>query len=157
MQRKNETDRSGRSSSELKNDIERYTEFIKLIELNKLVVEEVHFKRESWELFKNINVNVSIKKTEILNEIDSFIRTRIFYNIELVSEQKIIMSFDISYLIFFISKEVEKANKYLEDEKIKEIFLKRQLNKIAWSYLRNDFQIALTKVGFESVPLPLLR
>lgn len=138
--------------------LKKFAELLNVIELFDFLTESQSFKRRSWNILKDLKVEIS-SSSEILNleDIGRTIETKTFFDVLLKDDEKEIMRFSSTYLIIFTNKDPDKVKELLTDKNVKELFLDKQLPKIAWSFLRSDYNLALAKVGIRPITLPLLK
>lgn len=135
--------------------IQKFADLLNKIEFSDIFVRKLSFeKMGAIEPGLNVNVNANQPSIEIK---DNSINATIGFLIEITSSEKKVFSMNAVYDAFFTSKELDYVKKLLEDEEVKNLFLNKQLLKLVWPFLREDFHTSNAKIGIRPMTLPLLK
>lgn len=142
---------------------ESYDELIKLLELRNIVVNKCDYHRSMQlrdsNMLNSFGINMERGQFEPEFDEESLIVPVAYKLLVFNSEYKdqIILQFEVIYEVHFTSVDIDRVKEIFTNNDIREFFLGYQMDKFAWSYLRNSFSHACTATGLRVLTLPMLQ
>jgi S-adenosylmethionine:tRNA-ribosyltransferase-isomerase (queuine synthetase) len=138
-----------------KKEISEFFDLLKIIKLKDIFLQKETIRSKYVDKVEEyLEIKLNLKEALLdWDKKDAFVE----YSIKMKSGRRIIFEQNTAYRISLTISDLEKAKSILKNEKIEEFFLKKQLNKIAWPFLRADFHNNLARVGIKPATLPLLK
>lgn len=120
-------------------------------QIKKHCLNESDYSRESV----NFNLELANKENDpIISENNLLVTTKIRGKLE--DGEKILFEMNFTYLTSFVIKnKKETVVQILEDKTIAEFFVKNQITKFIWPYLREDVSSSMIKYNLTPVFLPM--
>ena len=138
-----------------KEEFSQFFELIKNINLkNIFILKEKYEIKNKENNLKKISIELKLKSGNLELENN---RAFVEYQIKLKDGKKIFYTQETKYEVELYIKNKEEVIKILKNENIEKFFIEKQLNKIAWPFLRVDFHNNLARVGIKPITLPLLK
>jgi len=147
-----------RDSSIKKEQIIKFQSLIKCVHLNSIYISSINFNRSTKEIEPPIEVAIKSKVSFINEEpFENKFQLKNDYLITFKSKKEKVAKIEISYILYMSCDNLEIMNDALKDERVRKVFLNRQIPKFSWSFLRNDVEIITSKAGFKPFFLDLLK
>lgn len=86
---------------------------------------------------------------------DTILGAPVAYKITIKGEERTLAIFEFQYEVIFRIKDRDLLDKGLEEKEICDFFIGHQMEKFVWSFLRGAFADACSKLGIESLILPM--
>lgn len=138
---------------------EKRQQFLELI--NNLELEDITVREMSFELLSPLEEGaVTIKVGDKDGQPSLKEQTLEVYRTFTVAVEQggaQLLRFRVRYLLLFSVANRDVVSRALEDEVILEFFLKQQIARLVWPFLREDFHLACSKLGIRPITLKLLR
>ncbi len=138
---------------------EKSQQFLELI--NNLELEDVTVREMSFKLLSPLEegaITIKIGEKDDLPSLEGQ-KLEVYRTFTVIVEQGKAqkLRFQAQYLLLFSVANRDIVSRALEDEVILEFFLKRQIVRLVWPFLREDFHLACSKLGIHPITLKLLR
>ncbi len=141
-----------------KESLKKFSELIRKLELMDIVCESQTFKRYSWKATKETEVDIKFDSKLISADLtEDILHTKTEFKVTMKEKEDRIFVFTTTYFMKFKNNEPDKTKELLSNQEVSNLFFKRQLPKIAWTYLRTDYSQALAKAAIRPITLPLLK
>lgn len=137
-----------------------YTNFIKAIELNSIKLISTSEKVFSEpDIQKENNVHINTEKSASKDDpqmVNNSLINYHKYRFEFIIDNKIFYTAEYEIFVSFIIKDPKTVSSLLDDKKIRDVFVEKQIDKLVWSYLRGIVMDGFNRHSLKPIPLPLL-
>lgn len=139
-----------------KEESQQFIKLMSFVQLSDIFVVSEKFRNFGRGTGKNFKVLLDIKGTKI--DMDSAQpEAYITYVIKLFEGRKKIFEQETTYRISLDITDKDQVKEILSNEKIRRFFLGKQLMKVTWPFLRQEFHDNCARVGIRPLTLPFLK
>ncbi|QPM69065.1 hypothetical protein [Atribacter laminatus] len=139
-----------------KETFEDFRKILDSIEFEDINIAIMGYKIEKQPEKGEITINIG-KSISDLNINQNIMAVNASFRIAIEQNNEKIMSFRVEYKLLFDIQILEQLEKSLKNNEAKKMFIENQIPKFAWSFLREDFRTACTKLGLRPITLKMMK
>jgi preprotein translocase subunit SecB len=137
---------------------DKLLELMKFLSLERIIVPRIDFCLEQGCKLPiaKYNSNISRSNSEV-NITENLVTVSFGFEVRGKNEEQPVFVGHFHYHIVYKHNNMQLILSLLEDEKVKELFLITQSDKLVWSYFRKTLQDLVVDAGLAPLVLPLYR